>query len=132
MSSAMRVWPILGARRLFGVRGWAFSLALTLLAMSVLGGVPSGLLVGTSAQAAPVLTAPVVTGSGASGDGRITLNVVSSATGELPPNGATVTLTYTVTNTTSQNAYYRSLTDSVCSTPGYRPQSGMQTDGARW
>lgn len=57
---------------------------------------------------------------------------MSSATGELPPNGATVTLTYTVTNTTSQNAYYRSLTDSVCSTPGYRPQSGMQTDGARW
>ena len=72
MSSAMRVWPSLGARRLFGVRGWAFSLALTLLPMSVLGGAPAGLLVGTSAQAAPVLTAPVVTGSGASGDGRIT------------------------------------------------------------
>lgn len=90
-----------------------------------------------SATASPavgaVRAAPVLTGSATSGDGRITLSVVSSAgAGTLPSNGSTVTFTYTVKNNTSEKAYYRSLGDSVCSSPNYTPNSGMTSDGTQW
>ncbi|GAB48511.1 DUF7507 domain-containing protein [Mobilicoccus pelagius] len=106
-------------------RWGAFLLALVLVALTVQVGI------GVLSSGAPAQAATPVAGRGTSTDDRITLTVTSSANA-LPATGSTVTLTYVVNNPTFEPAYYRSLTDSACSTPGYTPQSGLQNDGSRW
>lgn len=109
-------------------RGTALLLAVVLVALSL----PLGFTGAWTSPSPAQAVAPVVAGTGSSNDGRITLTVTSSAGAELPATGSTVTLTYQVKNTTSQPAYYRSLTDSACSTPGYAAAGGMSNDGSRW
>ena len=98
---------------------------------------PAGTTAAPASGAALAATTPGAARTGTSKDGRIRLQVTPSLDlGRLPINGADVTFTYRVTNTTARPAYYRALTDTLCSVPGIdgddAGHGGLQTDGIRW
>ncbi|GAB48513.1 DUF7507 domain-containing protein, partial [Mobilicoccus pelagius] len=91
----------------------------------------------TTSAPSRTTASPGLTRTGRSADGRLTLTVTPSVdTRAVPISGTAVEVTYRVTNTTANPAYYRGLSDTGCSTPGIDPDDpnhgGLASDGVRW